>query len=553
MHGGGVGTVGVLHDEMTRDEIFSHIYSFFHHISPCNSSLSYRISHPSTVSHPTFLEQGNNTEHNHRHLRTRTPHRDVTVSMYNAEESQAPLTHPNSSPPVRFYDFIRMTLLFSINHGCAVACLSFVVAELGTSVGNASSGSLYLGFMVTALFFSANLVTRVGAKQALFVGASLYSVYILSLAIAASTTGNVALIICIVGGIVGGSAAGILLTASGTYFSLSARDYTLITGCSIEQSTTKLSSYMAAILLASEVVLKLLASLIVSITNTWVVMVIVLLVLSTVSALGIMLTVITPNPSNASVVASSTAVLNENDSDGGFCKKKFDGAKQVIQGWYNDPRFLLAGGINVTFGFTSAYMNSYINGTVVKNKFGDGAIGAMAAITPAISGLTTVPIAWYSLKKDAKSPFVWAASVSAFFIAFFGLILPIETLSSLTILCLIYSFEGVLRCIFEGINKAIFADFFQKQPEVAFATIIVQSGGTSALAFILMSAGIQEGVIGGMALFCAVATVPLFLFAQRISVSEEKSSSIKSKMSGRYGKAMNVEETSKEWSNIVVE
>ena len=105
-----------------------------------------------------------------------------------------------------------------------MACLSFVVAELGTSVGNASSGSLYLGFMVTALFFSANLVTRVGAKQALFVGASLYSVYILSLAIAASTTGNVALIICIVGGIVGGSAAGILLTASGTYFSLSARD-----------------------------------------------------------------------------------------------------------------------------------------------------------------------------------------------------------------------------------------------------------------------------------------------------------------------------------------
>ena len=62
--------------------------------------------------------------------------------------------------------FLFMALMFALNHGAAVACLSFAVAELGPRVGNASSGSLYLSFMCCALFAAAGCVRELGAKGA---------------------------------------------------------------------------------------------------------------------------------------------------------------------------------------------------------------------------------------------------------------------------------------------------------------------------------------------------------------------------------------------------
>ena len=46
------------------------------------------------------------------------------------------------------------------------------------------------------------------------------------------------------------------------------------------------------------------------------------------------------------------------------------------------------------------------------------------------------------------------------------------------LLCL-YILEGWLRCVFEGINKAVFADLFLGQSEVAFITLIVIRGASA--------------------------------------------------------------------------
>jgi hypothetical protein len=42
-----------------------------------------------------------------------------------------------------YWNFVRMAILFSANHGCVVACLSLATARLG-SVGAWQSGILYV-------------------------------------------------------------------------------------------------------------------------------------------------------------------------------------------------------------------------------------------------------------------------------------------------------------------------------------------------------------------------------------------------------------------------
>lgn len=57
-------------------------------------------------------------------------------------------------------------------------------------------------------------------------------------------------------------------------------------------------------------------------------------------------------------------------------------------------------------------------------------------------------------------------------------------------LLLIYGCGGMGRCIFEGVNKAVFADMFVGQEEEAFAAGIVQSGGAAAIAFFCLGNGV---------------------------------------------------------------
>lgn len=46
-----------------------------------------------------------------------------------------------------------------------------------------------------------------------------------------------------------------------------------------------------------------------------------------------------------------------------------------------------------------------------------------------------------------------------------------------------YILAGSGRAVFEGTNKAVFADFFPNDKEAAFANVIIQSGGSAAIAF----------------------------------------------------------------------
>ena len=49
----------------------------------------------------------------------------------------------------------------------------------------------------------------------------------------------------------------------------------------------------------------------------------------------------------------------------------------------------------------------------------------------------------------------------------------------------IYILAGSARAVFEGTNKATFADFFPRDKEAAFANVVVFSGGASSIAFLV--------------------------------------------------------------------
>ena len=151
----------------------------------------------------------------------------------------------------------------------------------------------------------------------------------------------------------------------------------------------------------------------------------------------------------------------------------------------------------MSFGFALPYLTSCLNGVIVKDKYGGAAVGLFAAITPTVSGLSALPFSLLAQRLGTKVPFMALACVSSATVAALGMALGVDELGSAGVLLCLYVLEGWLRCVFEGINKAVFADLFLGQSEVAFATLIVQSGGASALAFWMMSVRVDERVVAG--------------------------------------------------------
>lgn len=107
-------------------------------------------------------------------------------------------------------NFIRMTVCFAVNHACVVAVLGLAVGLLGDN-GSFQSGSLYLTYAITALFFSTGLIDCMGPRMSLIVSASLYSVYVISFPVALVLPKDAPaaeITVALFGGVVGGFAAG---------------------------------------------------------------------------------------------------------------------------------------------------------------------------------------------------------------------------------------------------------------------------------------------------------------------------------------------------------
>lgn len=423
------------------------------------------------------------------------------------------LSADDETPPLPcmtslYFNFVFMALCFSMNHGCIVGCLSLATAFLGKGLGNIQASILYGAYTLTALLVAAAFVKATGAKQSLLYSTSAFCCYPAGFFVGAlfpgekdPITGDTlpsaieTLVVC-VGALIGGVAAGVLFTAYGAYFATTCRIYVntpqqRAKGTTSEQATSMFSGIFAAIYLLCEVIFKVLATILPR--NFSAGRSVVLFTYSLIAVVAsICMTAISPLEAEADeaepadVLKTEQARNNETGGDGTSTTNKLCAAISLFA---TDKKMPLMVGINLAFGFASSYLTSYLNGTVVRNTKGWEMIGYYSAITPIVAGLLGVPLGWVG-KTVGQTPVMLLGSV-----AFILMLLPavgptkldLEVISQTPILVSVYMLEGTARCVFEGANRAVFADFFFEHKEAAFANIVWQSGGASTFGFLFLS------------------------------------------------------------------
>ena len=194
-------------------------------------------------------------------------------------------------------NFLFMSILFAINHGCSVSVLGLANAKLGTA-GVWSSGTLYASYTLSALVGASYIVSKLGSRNGLVVGMAMVAFYVTSFYVALTTinithdesnnNNNVAneyvsssgrYVVVIGGAIVGGVGSSILWVSQGSYFATASRllakqqqrqqqqgiegtaAVTSLTTTSMkEDATSEFGATFAFVFLVFEVILRLLST-----------------------------------------------------------------------------------------------------------------------------------------------------------------------------------------------------------------------------------------------------------------------------------------------------
>eukprot|EP01064_Diplonema_japonicum_P030709 TRINITY_DN5292_c3_g1_i1.p1 TRINITY_DN5292_c3_g1~~TRINITY_DN5292_c3_g1_i1.p1 ORF type:complete len:509 (+),score=136.17 TRINITY_DN5292_c3_g1_i1:55-1581(+) len=420
--------------------------------------------------------------------------------------------------------FMTMTLCFALNHGTVTAVIPLATAQFGEHLGDFSLGTLYIFYTLTALLGSTVIVERLKHKWALVMGCAVYSLYVGGMFLGVLTHDATRWVVVLVGSAFGGIAAGFLWTAQGGYFANAAKIHARYNGIAVQQANSYLGGIFATVYLALELVMKLLSSLIL----VWV---------CGDHWEGDIITGSCGSDDSSSGSAGLTPSDNASSSDSfdadhlkfegvvwtyavfsviavasavgmAFIRtvKPFEeatGAPVVVEKkpWYrkalvatelamSQPKIFFVGIINVAFGFASAYLNSYVTGTVIKDGLGKDKIGYFVSIIPLVATVMSMPLSKVTEMTGSKTPAMLFGM--ACFLTF-GMVFLMTDLTTSSVsdtlgkwgtLIPIFICFGCARAVWEGPNKAVIADMFKNDSEAAFANLILQLGTTSSIAFI---------------------------------------------------------------------
>lgn len=315
----------------------------------------------------------------------------------------------------------------------------------------------------------------------------------------------------IFGSTLGGFAAGWLWTAQGAYFTRTAKLYAKAKDIELVEATGWLGGIFATAYVGGEVLCKVASSALHLIGNDAFVYS-VFTIVAVVSAGACAFIKDMPEEEK-----SIEQLEKEKAVEAGGVSRKVMLAVDLLR---KDRKMQLLAPMNMTFGFTAAFINYFVNGTPVKAAIGESNIGYMAAVTPGIATLLSIPFS-YLTKKIGKLPaMVFGAS------CYLSIAVSVGFMSENTLeglgwgIVYVYILGGCGRSIFEGTNKATFSDFFPNDTEAAFANVGFFSGGAPALAFFIFPYLSKTAMSLTVALTGVVAVVCLF-FAFRIHEQEK--------------------------------
>jgi len=461
------------------------------------------------------------------------------------------------TPATVYANFLKFSLMFGINHGCVTAVLNLSVQLLGNQ-GSYMDSALYIAYAATALVASSAILAALGTRGSLITGTFVYCVYIISLPLALlANSEDTKLLIAIVGGTVGGVAAGFLWAAQGSYFAASAKLYAASSGVSNEQATAKFAAYFGVVFLGTELLLKLLplvlhlfhiddsgsdASNATSpspphsppppslplqphappspasppaagheLNTSQIIIAVIYSVCALVAAMGMFSikdldklqreaaaaaaaaasdangeSLTGPTPSTAQTLAPPTGSTNKpvvvEPAKAKFSLRR---ASAAVLLWWNHPHVLLLAPVQVTFGLSAAVLIYELSGKLVPKAFPSDPIaagGLLSAMISLIAGLLQVPFKQISAA-CGKVPVMLIGLASFAGLAIITLSLPGEQLAHPLPLIACYVLQAVGRACYEGVNKALYADFFPHDSDAAFANIVLAVGVASAIGF----------------------------------------------------------------------
>lgn len=355
-------------------------------------------------------------------------------------------------------NFLLMAILFSANHGCTVSCLSLATSRLG-EVGAWQSGALYLTYTASAVLGATYVTKELGARNAITLGMGLYCIYV-GCFLVATALPQVEKSAAIIGASIGGVGAGFLWTAQGAYFARSAKIHARCLQQDVSISTSYLAGFFAFFYLAEEVLVRLLSSALVDFVS-WKTIFGIYTLIALVSTMGMIF------------VDNYPPDAGSGQATGGVFYKVTAAAFLLVR----DPKMKYMIGLNAAFGFSGAFLNSFVNGEVVSAKYVGVLAGWLAMVAAAMSVL------FGRIKNKSLILILGSVCFCAAAVAF--LVHPnFKTIGTITIV-LVYTLQGVGRATFESTLKATFADFFPQENEGAFANIILQNGLSSAIGYVL--------------------------------------------------------------------
>ena len=397
------------------------------------------------------------------------------------------------------WNFIWMSVFFSSNHGCVVACLSLATARLG-STGAWQSGILYFFYTGSAVLGATYVVKQLGSRNALMVGMLLYCVYV-GCFVVATMAPAIEIPAALLGAAIGGVGAGFLWTAQGSYFGRAAEDHAASMAQDVSASNATLASIFAFIYLAAEVILRSLSTVLLEFGWAWSVVFgsyTAVTVLST-ALMGFVYEYPTDENANANHNASAdpptdgitvdeegcspaTATTTHNNNNSVWYK--VSAAWRLLR---KDPKMKYMIGLNAVFGLTSAFLNSFVNGEVVRIATHDDkskSVGIFNAWVSCVAAAMSLVFGRVS-KNIGNGPVLILGALCFLGVVVPFLVLPDTSSWSVTMLMMVYTFHGTGRATFEGTLKATFADYFAYEKEGAFANIILQNGLSGATGYIL--------------------------------------------------------------------
>jgi MFS family permease len=366
--------------------------------------------------------------------------------------------------------FTIFSIIFSACPCAALACLALATARLGP-IGAWSSGMLYLTYTLSSVLGATYVVKRLGGRNAMMLGMSLYVVYVACFWMAVAFP-QIKGVSAISGAFIGGIGSGILWTAQGSYFTQAAEEHALYQGCEWADCTSSLSGTFASIYLLEETILHVSSYFLIQWWNVeWSAIFASYAAIAVASTVGMLWVKNYPTSRKRSDVGDS--IWN-----------KVMAALNLL---HKDRKMRYLVGINMVFGFSGAFINSFVSGQVLRVALQDEqskTVGLFVSWGAGVAALAS--LAFGKITHDyGKEPVMILGNV-----AFLGVSLPFVLQPDLTkwtwpFLLLVYAFQGLGRATFESTEKAVMADFFPYEKEGAFANIILQNGVFGSIGYIL--------------------------------------------------------------------